>query len=62
MSSGVPTEPPSAARLTARMPQVGARAHEIGWIQPGSSESGISIPVIIQTGYSSICENALASR
>ena len=43
--------PPIAARRTARMPQVGASAQAIGLRpSPGSSESGISIPVIVQTG------------
>ena len=36
-------EPPSAARRTARMPQVGASTQASGWIHPGNSDSGISI-------------------
>src|SRR5262245_57803662 len=34
------------------MPQVGARIHEIGRVQPGRSERLISRPVTSQTGYS----------
>ena len=44
------------------MPQVGASTQAIGPIQPGRSESGISIPVIVQTGYSSACERLDAER
>ena len=58
----MPTSPPSAELRTASIPQVGASTQAIGSIQPGSSESGMSMPVIVQIGYSSACESALAAR
>jgi hypothetical protein len=48
--------------LSARKPQVGARIHEIGPIHAGSSESGKSRPVTIQTGYCIAIPSAKAER
>jgi len=59
---GTPTEPPSAARRTARMPQVGASTKRADGSTRANSDSGINIPVDQPDGYSSACENALASR
>src|SRR5581483_8979518 len=54
--------PPRAASRIARTPQVGASSHAIGCDQPGSSDSGTSIPVTSSTGHSSMFESAFACR
>ena len=51
-----PTAAPRSCPRSARAPR------RSGCTQPGSSESGISIPVIVQIGYSSACESELAAR
>ena len=53
---------PNDASLIARKPQVGASSHEIGPTQAGSSESGTSSPVTIQTGYCIAIPSANADR
>ena len=57
--SGVP--PVEDSRI-ARMPQVGASAHEIGCAQPGRSVTGTRKPQISQIGYSVIEPSAQAVR
>ena len=54
--------PPIAASRIACTPQVGASSHAIGPAQPGSSDSGTSMPVTSSTGHSSMFESAFAFR
>ena len=53
---------PSAASRMAFMPQVGAKTHETGSIQAGSTAIGIRRPQIVHTGNSNRLPTAQAAR
>ena len=44
------------------MPHVGAKSHDTGWSQPGSTATGISKPEIIHTGHSKRLPSMNADR